>query len=488
MINSIKRFASVVLSVLLVFSVIFSVNLQVNAATVEYVKSGKYIYNWGNRGEVATFLSPNADKFYKDNNTTFSKLASLSGSSNVSDAPLSALYKELESLMEKNHTHDTSYGETRNLYQYTDCQNSGKTSKQISSFYSGVGVGPSWDAGETWNREHTWPKSKTNYKSVENSDVNEATDIMSLRPTASSENTSRSNKAYGTTTNGTYFNPNHFANGKYDLRGDCARIMLYVYVRWGNTSKMWGGSGVIESKDVLLEWMKADPVDTWELGRNDSVESITGTRNVFVDYPELAFVLFGEQVPSDYTTPSGSAKNGVTTKPAPDSNQNNTQGNNPNNTQNNNQNNTQTTTPSGTACTHSKAYTVEPEDPRCEIEGYTAGKYCPDCKKYISGRTLIEPTGHTYAGDCDVDCDVCGSKREFSAEVKHNFGEDNICTICGTEDTINTDANTDVIDTTEPQNNGIVWWLVGGGVVIIVAGAVLLVVFRKKIWPEKTVE
>ncbi|MBO5867158.1 MAG: hypothetical protein J6Q55_03830, partial [Clostridia bacterium] len=49
---------------------------------------------------------------------------------------------------------------------------------------------------------------------------------------------------------------------------------------------------------------------TWELGRNDAVQSITGTRNAFVDYPEYAFLLFGKAVPSNYPTPSQS--NGVT--------------------------------------------------------------------------------------------------------------------------------------------------------------------------------
>ena len=44
----------------------------------------------------------------------------------------------------------------------------------------------------------------------------------------------------------------------------------------------------MESLDVLLLWMEQDPVDTWELGRNDAVQAITGTRNVFVDYPEYA--------------------------------------------------------------------------------------------------------------------------------------------------------------------------------------------------------
>ena len=46
---------------------------------------------------------------------------------------------------------------------------------------------------------------------------------------------------------------------------------------------------------------------TWEMGRNDAVQAITGVRNVFVDYPELGFLLLGAEVPAGYTTPSGSA-------------------------------------------------------------------------------------------------------------------------------------------------------------------------------------
>ena len=63
----------------------------------------------------------------------------------------------------------------------------------------------------------------------------------------------------------------------------------------------------MENLEVLLKWMEADPVDTWEMGRNDSVQSITGTRNVFVDYPEYAWLLFGRDVPENYTSPSNNA-------------------------------------------------------------------------------------------------------------------------------------------------------------------------------------
>ena len=80
--------------------------------------------------------------------------------------------------------------------------------------------------------------------------------------------------------------------------------MLQHLIRWGNTNKFYGSGGVLENRALLLKWLKEDPVDTWEMGRNDAVQSITGVRNVFVDYPELAFRLLGEEVPANYPTPS----------------------------------------------------------------------------------------------------------------------------------------------------------------------------------------
>ena len=303
-----KRSVALMAVLLICLSLLPCITIETRAATVDYVYSGKYIYNWGVREEVATFLSPNAIQFYKDNNTSLEKLMANAGSSTISSVPTSALYKALKNLMVSNHSKVTSYNDTRPLFQYTDCQNSGETSKKISSFYSGREIGPSWDSGKTWNREHVWPNSKGDLAG------NGENDIMMLRPTSVSENSSRGNKAYGTTSS--YYNPNSEAGGKYDLRGDVSRVILYQYVRWGcintgskyNSKDIFGTNGVIESLDVLLTWMEEDPVDTWELGRNDSVESITGTRNVFVDYPELAFALFGAEVPAGYTTPSGSTE------------------------------------------------------------------------------------------------------------------------------------------------------------------------------------
>jgi len=290
-----KRSLAWLMTLAMCVTLFCAVWMPAQAATVDYVYVGNYVKNWGVRDTVATFLSPMAEEFYEDNNVDYADLAALSGSSTINNVPSSALYRKLQNLMQSNHDYQTSYDATRTLFQYTDCQNSGKTSNKISSFYSGTLIGPAWDGGSTWNREHTWPNSK----GLEGRDED---DIMMLRPTSKSENSSRGNTAYGEGSN--YYDPNDLGQ---KLHGDVARIMLYQYVRWGNTTKMWGTSGVMESKAILLKWMEEDPVDTWELGRNDSVESITGTRNVFVDYPELAFVLFGAEIPSDYDSPSGSA-------------------------------------------------------------------------------------------------------------------------------------------------------------------------------------
>jgi hypothetical protein len=277
-----------------------------SASDVIYKTVGAYVANWGARGEDATFLSTYAQQFYKGDND-FDIVSNIQGGTTQNNAPSSPLYSELQDIMKSAHTHETDYGETRYLYQYTDCVKNNNS--QISSFYSGKMFGSTWDAGKTWNREHTWPNSKGDLSG------NGENDIMMLRPTLKSENGSRSNRAYGVSS--AYYNPNGESGGKYDLRGDVSRIILYQYVRWGcintgskyNPNNIFGTSGVIESLDVLLLWMEQDPVDTWEMGRNDAVQSITGTRNVFVDYPEYAWLLFGEEYPENLSTPSGEANN-----------------------------------------------------------------------------------------------------------------------------------------------------------------------------------
>ncbi len=312
-----KVFSKIALSVALVGALVCSSSLAyrkeplemlaqaayTTAKDVDYVVVDGKVANWGTRGEDCVFLSSYAEDFYGQKSSySYQTLSQKSGGSSQSNAPQSALYNALSSMMKSEHDHQTSYGETRDLYCYTDCINNNYNN--ISSFYSGKTLSGAWDGGKTWNREHTWPNSKGLGGNDEN-------DIMMLRPTWVQENSSRGNKAYGE--GEAYFNPD-CENPPASVKGDCARIVLYVYTRWGNTSYMWGTSGVMESVSVLLKWMEEDPVDTWEMGRNDAVQSITGTRNVFIDYPEYAWQLFGESVPK-VVTPSGIAAGKEQTPP-----------------------------------------------------------------------------------------------------------------------------------------------------------------------------
>ena len=300
-----KRGLSFVLILLMVLSLFSGITVSSEAASVFYqtVDTEKYkgvVKNWGQRGEVSSFLSPMAEDFYDDLGVTYDDFAALSNDVQSGAYYASDLAETIRNLTLRALVKDPSYDDSRYLYQYTDIQRNGELTTAISSFYDGGFIGPVWD-GNTWNREHIWPQS-----------LGGPDDIIMLRPLDSKINSSRNNTGFGEGSN--FYNPNKASNGAYDVRGDVARIALYVYVRYGESDQeirtnLFGKTGEygpeFESCAILLKWMEEDPVDTWEMGRNDSVQSITGTRNMFVDYPELAFMLFDAQIPAGYVTPSG---------------------------------------------------------------------------------------------------------------------------------------------------------------------------------------
>ncbi len=370
------------------------------AADVEYVIVNGTVVNWGARGEICTFLTTYATDYYIDG-YRWEVLSGNNGGTGISDAYSSPLYDTLQSMMQAKHTKLQGYQDTRPYYMYTDCV--ANDYSLISSFYSGNTVGSTWN-GTSYNREHIWPKSKCLY----NNKTNDSADIMMLRATITSENSSRGNSAYGES--GGYFDPG------VSVRGDCARMVLYGYVRWGNTGKMWGTGGVIESLEVLLKWMEEDPVDTWEMGRNDAVQSITGVRNVFVDYPELAWLLFGQEVPEDYTTPSGSTAE----KP----------------------------------CTHENTQIRNAREGDCCSYGYSGDTYCTDCGVLLKkGQSDNQLGDHSYGQWMDGGsffyryCSICGNTDVMPYNCVHETEEirneitatctadgytgDRFCAVCG---------------------------------------------------------
>ena len=45
---------------------------------------------------------------------------------------------------------------------------------------------------------------------------------------------------------------------------------------------------------MLFKWNREDPVDQWEIERNNRIEKYQGNRNPFIDHPE-----FAEKIGSD---------------------------------------------------------------------------------------------------------------------------------------------------------------------------------------------
>ncbi len=223
----------------------------------------------------------------------------------------------LRELMTKTHTYKSTYSESRDLSVRTDCESgNGKivllyTSNTVD-FFDFIGTG-----SIGWNREHVWPKSLGGF---ENSGA--GADLHHVRPDDVTTNAKRGNLKFGNADGGSEVKGSTlvsgalggYSKGDYfepldNVKGDVARICLYVYARYGGElSKCSNITNVFESVDVLLDWCESDPVDTWEMGRNEVVGKIQGNRNVFIDYPEYAWLIFGREVPEDMTTPSGMAK------------------------------------------------------------------------------------------------------------------------------------------------------------------------------------
>ncbi len=378
------------LSLCLVLSILFTAVISTGIVSVG--ASSGTVSNWGTRGEDATSLSKYAQSYYTGS-YTYDKLSEQSST---------VLISSLHTLMTSTHSYTSSYDDCHYKANITDCE---EGNGKVTLIYTGYSATMSqWNG---WNREHVWPKSLGG-----DSTKGGGADLHHIRPSDSGVNSSRGNKKYGNVGSGTakygtdpavgelggYYSSTYF-EPLDEVKGDVARICLYVYVRWGSD---WGATSitkVFQSVDVLLEWCELDPVDTWEMGRNDAVQSIQGNRNVFIDYPELAWLIFGESVPDSMLTPSGEASSG------------NTGGG--------------TVTPPVT-CTHGNTSLKNATAATCAASGYSGDTYCTDCGEKISTGVTIPATGvHTWgtwtentsAGTKSRTCSVCRKTETVSIDV-----------------------------------------------------------------------
>jgi endonuclease I len=77
------------------------------------------------------------------------------------------------------------------------------------------------------------------------------------------------------------------------FKGDVARALFYMSVRYRNADDEWSSSGATVgasmepwAEEVLRAWHITDPPDAKEIDRNNAVASLQSNRNPFVDHPE----------------------------------------------------------------------------------------------------------------------------------------------------------------------------------------------------------
>lgn len=431
-----KKYTKSLVALLLAFILIASSCLPICALQSYSKPTTPTRYNYGERDEICTTLSgTDAPAYYINNGYSYDAF---------DDMSQTELLASLRGLMSSTHKALTTYANCRDWAYYTDCENEDAKNKAedyktvLLLYTSHTTTRDQW---QKWNREHVWPQSHGgNDDGLSVGDELGGADLHHVRPADYGVNSSRGNKPYGEsgtnptekygtqaavgvlggTYNSTYFEPLD------NVKGDVARIVLYVWVRWGSE---WGAEDtsdpfnsvteVFESVDRLLEWCELDPVDTWEMGRNDVVESIQGNRNVFIDYPELAWMIFDREIPDDMTTPSGEAKNQT---PG---------GSNPGGT-------TPDVPTPPPACTHTNKTVQGATSATCGNAGYTGDTYCSDCGVKLSNGSVIIATGKHTLGTWVINASLSTKTRE--------------CSVCDYSETIAIDQDTCEHTSTTTQN------------------------------------
>ncbi|CAM1369606.1 Endonuclease I [Tenacibaculum sediminilitoris] len=149
-------------------------------------------------------------------------------------------------------------------------------------------------AGTQWNREHVYPKS---LGSPNLGTSGPGADAHHLRPCDITFNSQRGSKLFASGLgNAGDVSGNWYPGDEW--KGDVARMMMYMYLRYGNQCLPKNVAiGSVTDYDsnmvtILLEWNAEDPVSNLEKQRNNVVANEQGNRNPFIDNPYLATVIW----------------------------------------------------------------------------------------------------------------------------------------------------------------------------------------------------
>jgi len=188
-----------------------------------------------------------------------------------------------------------SYGDSRYILNETD--RDPNNSNNVILLYLGTSVSGAWDGGVTWNREHVWPQSLLGVEAANNV-INAASDLHNLKPANPATNSSRGNKYFDNVTT-----PDSYAP-RDAVKGDIARILFYMDIRYAEYQLVNGDPSVNQMALLyrLLQWHVQDPVDSFEMNRNNVIFSYQNNRNPFIDHPEFVEKLYGPIILSNGDT------------------------------------------------------------------------------------------------------------------------------------------------------------------------------------------
>lgn len=150
-----------------------------------------------------------------------------------------------------------------------------------------------------FNTEHSWPQSMGAESDPAMSDIHH------LFPSDQAANSRRSNMPFGVVVDTLWIGSDSDGDGDVSVqgldasrkevfeprdakKGDIARALLYVYVRYKNDpTPNFTLENFIREEATLIDWATADPPDEHESARNALIFRAQGNRNPFIDRPEF---------------------------------------------------------------------------------------------------------------------------------------------------------------------------------------------------------
>lgn len=221
------------------------------------------------------------------------------------------LKNQLATLIINTHTTPISYDDVWTVLQVSDLDPTNSTKVLLAYGYNDadgsvfndrtrIKTNYGGTSGQ-WNREHTFAKSLGN---PDLGTTGPGSDAHNLRSSDVDMNADRGNKLFADGSgNAATTGANWYPGDEW--KGDCARIVMYMYLRYGLQCRPYFCAvGVTNSVDanmvnVLLDWNAEDAVSQLELNRNDEIQNWQGNRNPFIDNPYIATKIWGGMIAED---------------------------------------------------------------------------------------------------------------------------------------------------------------------------------------------